>query len=328
MTAPALLRRSETVIFLVILAAMLGIGLVNPAFWQLGNLFSLLRANIVTGIMALGVLTVMISGGIDVSFPAFAMMAMYVTLLWMLASGYTGVALPFAMAAAIGLALGALNAFFVHSVRMIPLIVTLGTGALVRGFPLGFIGTSNINIDRMPPQLIDFAKSELFATSGPDGAHIGLTAMLLIYLGFALLVHLLLRQTMIGRAVFAIGGDKEAARRVGFNVRRTTYFVYCLAGALAGFTGLLHVSMIWLANPHDLAGMELDVIAAVVLGGASIFGGRGSVLGTMLGVFMLVMVNNSLIIMHISTTWQRVVVGAIVIAATAITSWRDRKRAG
>ncbi|MDA8250864.1 MAG: ABC transporter permease [Rhodospirillales bacterium] len=326
MMQPALLRRSETVIFLVIVAAMIGIGLVNPAFWQLGNLFSLLRANIVTGIMALGVLTVMISGGIDVSFPAFAMMAMYVTLLWMLDGGHGGVALPFAMATAIGLALGALNAFFVHTVRMIPLIVTLGTGALVRGFLLGFIGTSNINIDRMPPQLIDFAKTDLLVTRAADGGQVGLTAMLLIYLGFALLVHLLLTRTMIGRAVFAIGGDKEAARRVGFNIRRTTFFVYCLAGALAGFTGLLHVSMIWLANPHDLAGMELDVIAAVVLGGASIFGGRGSVLGTMLGVFMLVMVNNSLIIMHISTTWQRVVVGGIVIGATAITAWRDRAR--
>ena len=84
--------------------------------------------------------------------------------------------------------------------------------------------------------------------------------------------------------------------------------------------------MIWIANPHDMVGMELDVIAAVVLGGASIFGGRGSVLGTMLGVCTLVMVTNSLIIMHIDTTWQRVVVGLIVIAATAATSWRDRRR--
>ncbi len=326
MTATSLLRRPETVIFLVIVMAMLAIGLVNPAFWQLGNMFSLVRANIVTGIMALGVLTVMISGGIDVSFPAFAMMAMYLTLLWMFATGYSGVALPFGMATAIGIGLGALNAFFVHSVRMIPLIVTLGTGALVRGFLLGVIGTSTINIDRMPTPLIDFARIDLLSTTGPDGGHAGLTAMVLIYLGFALLVHLMLRHTMIGRSVFAMGGDPEAARRVGFNIRRTTFFVYCLAGGLAGFTGLLHVSMIWLANPHDLAGMELDVIAAVVLGGASIFGGRGSVLGTMFGVFMLVMVNNSLIIMHISTTWQRVVVGVIVIAATAVTAWRDRKR--
>ncbi len=323
----ALLRRSEAVIFLVLLLAMVAIGLVNPAFWNLGNLFSLLRANIVTGIFALGVLTVMISGGIDVSFPGFAMLAMYLPLLWMLDTGYTGVVVPFVMATLIGLALGALNAFFVHTMRMIPLIVTLGTGALARGFLLGFVGTSNINIDRMPPSLIAFTRQDLVSVPGPDGGNIGLTAMLLIYLVFALLVHLLLRHTMIGRAVFAMGGDKEAARRVGFNIPLTTLFVYCLAGALAGFTGLLHVSMAWLANPHDLAGMELDVIAAVVLGGASIFGGRGSVLGTVLGVFMLVMINNSLIIMHVSTTWQRVVVGVIVIAATAATSWRDRRQA-
>ena len=136
----ALFRRSETVIFLVLVVAMIGIGLVNPAFWQLGNLFSLVRSNIVTGIMALGVLTVMISGGIDVSFPAFAMAAMYIVLLWMLAVGHTGVVLPFLFSTLIGLALGAINAFFVHVVRMIPLIVTLGTGAMVRGFLLGFIG--------------------------------------------------------------------------------------------------------------------------------------------------------------------------------------------
>jgi simple sugar transport system permease protein len=83
--------------------------------------------------------------------------------------------------------------------------------------------------------------------------------------------------------------------------------------------------MIWLANPRDFVGLELDVIAAVVLGGASIFGGRGTVLGTLMGVFMLVMVKNSLIIMKVDTTWQRVVVGLIIIAATAITAWRDRK---
>ena len=95
---------------------------------------------------------------------------------------------------------------------------------------------------------------------------------------------------------------------------------------LAGFAGLLHSSMIWQANPRDFMGLELDVLAAVVLGGASIFGGRGSVIGTMIGVFTLVMVKNSLILMKIDTTWQRVVVGAILILATAITAWRDRKK--
>jgi simple sugar transport system permease protein len=323
----ALLRRPETVIFLVLVVAVLVIGLINPAAWELTNVFSLLRANIITGIMALGVLTVMISGGIDVSFPYFAMAAMYITLLAMLQTGYSGVVLPFVVSTLIGLLLGALNAFFVHSIRMIPLIVTLGTGTMVRGFLLGVIGTSNINRDRMPSSLIDFASLHLVKLTQPDGTSTELSAMLLIYLALALMVHLLLRYTMIGRGVFAVGGDKEAARRVGFDVRRITYFIYCLAGALAGFAGLLYVSMSWLANPRDLAGVEIDVIAAVVLGGASIFGGRGSVLGTMLGVFTLVLVNNSLIILGVATTWQRVAVGTIIIAATSVTAWRDRKRA-
>ncbi|HYZ64995.1 MAG TPA: ABC transporter permease [Acetobacteraceae bacterium] len=322
---PALLRRSEVVIGLVLVLAMLAIGAVNPAFWGPANLFALLRSNVIIGIMALGVLVVLISGGIDVSFPAFAVAAMYLTVRAMLDWGFGGVVLPFVMAVAIGLALGAVNAFFVHTVRMIPLIVTLGTGSAVRGFLLGLVGTSVINIDRMPRSLIEFGRTEIASFSAADGSRYGLSATVLVYVGLAVLVHLLLRHTLIGRSVYALGGDAEAARRAGFDLRRTTYFVYGLAGALAGFAGLLHGSMVWLANPREFIGLELDVIAAVVLGGASIFGGRGSVPGTMLGVFMLVMVNNSLIIMHVDTTWQRVVTGAILIAATAATSLRDRR---
>ena len=323
--ARRLSRTPELGVAAVLVLAMAVIGSINPAFWDASNLFSLARANVITGILALGVLVVMLSGGIDVSFPAFAIAAMYLTIKGMIALGYDGVVLPFIAATLIGLSLGLVNALFVHRLRMIPLIVTLGTGTAVRGFLLGAVGASQINIDRMPPALIAFARTDLLeVTSG--GQRAGLSAMVLIYLALALGVHLLLRHTLIGRSIFALGGGEEAARRVGFSVGTTRTVIYALAGALAGFTGLLHGSMIWIANPHDMVGLELDVIASVVLGGASIFGGRGSVLGTMLGVFILVMVTNSLIIMHIDTTWQRVVVGLIVIAATAATSWRDRRK--
>lgn len=323
----ALLRRSETVIAGILLLAMVLIGTINPAFWQLDNLFSLMRSNVIIGIMALGVLLVLISGGIDVSFPAFAVAAMYLTIKGMLALGYNGVVLPLLAATLMGLAFGAVNGFFVYKFRMIPLIVTLGTSAMVRGFLLGVVGTSMININKMPTALIDFARTDVISVTKADGTTYGLTAMVLIYLGLALAMHLVLRHTMIGRSAYALGGDPEAARRAGFDLRKTIFFIYCVAGALAGFAGLLHSGMIWLANPRDFVGLELDVIAAVVLGGASIFGGRGSVLGTMLGVFMLVMVKNSLIIMRVDTTWQLVVVGLIVIAATALSAWRDRRRA-
>ena len=322
----ALLRRSETVIAGILLLAMVLIGTINPAFWQLDNLFSLMRSNVIIGIMAMGVLLVLISGGIDVSFPAFAVAAMYLTIKGMLALGYNGVVLPLLAATVMGLLFGAVNGFFVYKFRMIPLIVTLGTSAMVRGFLLGVVGTSMININKMPTALIDFARTEVVSVTKADGTTYGLTAMVLIYLGLAVLIHLVLRYTMIGRSAYALGGDPEAARRAGFDLRKTIFFVYCVAGALAGFAGLLHSGMIWLANPRDFVGLELDVIAAVVLGGASIFGGRGSVLGTMLGVFMLVMVKNSLIIMRVDTTWQLVVVGSFVIVATALSAWRDRRR--
>ena len=321
-----LYQRSEFIIGAVLFSAMVIIGLINPAFWNLENIFNLFRNNIVIGIMAMGVLLVLISGGIDVSFPAFAVTGMYLTVKLMNALGLNGVVIPILISMGIGAFLGLINAFFVSKFKMIPLIVTLGTGGMVRGFLLGVVGTSMININKMPKALIEFSKIEIFSGMNPDGTKFGLTAMVLVYVLVALGVHWLLKYTMLGRSIYALGGDENSARRAGFNIPKIQYFVYCFAGALAGLAGILHASMIWLANPRDMMGLEMDVIAAVVLGGASIFGGKGSVLGTLLGVFMLVMVKNSLIIMHVETTWQRVVVGLIVILATALTAYRDRKQ--
>ncbi|WP_336057983.1 ABC transporter permease [Nitratireductor sp. CH_MIT9313-5] len=320
------LQSTEAIIAIVLILVMVLIGLVNPAFWGVGNLFSLAKANVVIGIMALGVLLIMISGGIDVSFPAIAAAALYITVRTMVALEYDGVLLPFIAACVIGVALGAFNAFIIDRFKMIPLIVTLGTASIVRGLVLGLLGTSIVNINKMPDGLIAFGSQNIATATASNGANVGLTAMVLVYVAIAFVIHFILKHTMTGRSVYAYGGDPEAARRAGVNTRRTIFFVYCTAGLLAGFAGLLHSSMIWQANPRDFIGLELDVIAAVVLGGASIFGGRGSVLGTMIGVFTLVMVKNSLILMKVDTTWQRVVVGAIIIIATAITAWRDRKK--
>ena len=318
-------RRSEAVIGLIVIAAMILIGIVNPAFWDLENLFSLLQSNIIIGIMALGVMMVMISGGIDVSVPAIAVAGMYLSINGMLITHYDGVFLPFLVSTLIGLLLGAMNALLVHKFKLIPLIVTLGTASIVRGLVLGIVGTSQINIDRFPKVLINFTKVDIYTIVKPDGTTSGMTAMLLIYLALALGIHILLRYTLLGRSIYAMGGSAESASRVGFNLRKTTFLVYCVSGAMAGFAGMLHSSMIWLCNPRDFVGMDMQVIAAVVLGGASIFGGSGSVLGTMIGVFMLVMVKSSLILMKVETTWQLVVLGTILIVATALSALRDRR---
>jgi simple sugar transport system permease protein len=317
--------RSEFIIGSVLLVAMLAIGTINPAFWNLDNIFNLLRNNIVIGIMAMGVLLILISGGIDVSFPAFAVASAYITVKLVVLWQLPGVLLPILMSVFFGALFGLINAFFVAKFKMIPLIVTLGTGGMVRGFLLGFVGTSMININKMPRPLIELSKLEIFNGVNADGTHYGLTVLVLFYVFTALAIHFLLKYTMLGRSIYALGGDPVSTERAGFNIPGIQTFIYCVAGALAGFAGILHNSLIWLSNPRDMMGFELDVIAAVVLGGASIFGGKGTVLGTVLGVFMLVLVKNSLIIMKVDTTWQRVVVGVIIIAATAITAYRDKK---
>ncbi len=320
--------RSELIIGAVLLIAMLLIGTINPSFWHLDNLFSLLRNNIVIGIMALGVLLILISGGIDVSFPAFAVASAYISVKLVILWQLPGVVLPIIIATVLGAAFGLVNAFFVARFQMTPLIVTLGTGSMARGVLLGFVGTSMINIDKMPKSLVELSRIQLYSGVNADGTQYGLTVLLLFYIIAALCIHLLLKYTMIGRSIYALGGDRTSSERAGVNIVLLQTFIYCLAGALAGLAGILHSALIWLANPRDMMGFELDVIAAVVLGGASIFGGRGSVVGTVLGVFMLVMVKNSLIIMKVDTTWQRVVVGIIIIVATAITALRDRRNNG
>jgi simple sugar transport system permease protein len=143
-----------------------------------------------------------------------------------------------------------------------------------------------------------------------------------------ILVSVMLRYTMVGRGIFAIGGDAESARRAGFPVARIQVFIYLLVGVLAGIAGLMHVTQVRLANPYELVGGELDVIAAVVLGGASIFGGKGSVLGTVLGVVLLALIRNSLILLGVPGTWQRAAVGAmLIIGVTAqALSYSSRRR--
>jgi simple sugar transport system permease protein len=136
----------------------------------------------------------------------------------------------------------------------------------------------------------------------------------------------MLKKTMFGLAIFAIGGDSESARRAGFPVVRIQVLVYMLVGVLAAIAGVFHVTLGRNANPQDLVGNELDVIAAVVLGGASVFGGRGSVSGTVLGVLLIQVINNSLILAGVPTAWQRAAVGVLLIVGVGIQALSEKRK--
>lgn len=319
------LTRNETLVFLVLVAFIVFTSIVDPRFFSLSTLFDLLRNGLIIGILAIGVLLVLISGGIDVSFTALAAFAMYSSTKLMIALGLGDqMAFAFVFAATIGILLGCVNGFFVATLRLPTLIVTLGTLSLFRGALLTFVGTELIT--RVPPGMRDFSRSVLWSGDLPDGTFGRLPSAVLVLVGAVATTAFILYRTQLGRNIFAIGGSREAAERVGINVVRTQYFVYAYVGALSGIAGIVHASLARVANPFDLVGLELSVIAAVVLGGARLQGGTGTLTGTLLGVALIVVINNSLITLGIPSTWQNVVIGSLILLGTGIPAWQAQRR--
>ncbi len=323
-------RPNELLVALAILILSLVMGLVNPAFFSLDNLFDLLRGSIVIGILALGVMIALVSGGIDVSFTAIAAFSFYTTTRLLVDWGYDGnVAVAFLLSGLLGLMLGCLNALFISLFRLPTLIVTLGTLSLFRGFLLTFVGSDYIT--RLPAGMIEFSRLSLWSGTTAAGASYRLPLAFLLLVAAAVLTAFILRRTLLGRGIYALGGAPEAAERAGFNVPFLQFFIYSYIGLLAGVAGLVHASLARIANPFDLVGMELNVIAAVVLGGARITGGHGTVIGTLLGIGLVVVINNNLILLGIPAYWQKVLIGILILLGTglpALAAGRGRARRG
>ena len=318
-----LFARNETLVGLVLAAVCVAVAWVEPSFLSLATLFDLLRNSIVTALFAVGVLLVLASGGIDVSFTAIAAFAMYVGTKAMVAFGMgNSILVAFVVAGAIGLGLGLINGFFIATLRLPTLIVTLGTLNVFRGFLLTFVGTQLITA--VPIGMRTFSRTMLIRTTDVDGAIVSLPIAFLLVVAVAAFTWFLLNHTMLGRSIYALGGAPESALRVGVNVTRVQYFVYACVGVLSGIAGIVHGSLARVANPFDLVGLELSVIAAVVLGGARLSGGHGTITGTLLGVALIVVINNSLIVLGIPTTWQNVVTGALILLGTGAPALRAR----
>ena len=310
----------------MILAFCAVAAIVDPGFLSMPTLTDLLRGGIVLGIFAVGAMLVLVSGGIDVSFTAVAAFAMYTTTL-MLVTWAPGLPWPaaFLIAMAIGAALGAFNGLFIAGFGLPTLIVTLGTLSIFRGFLLTFVGSRLIS--NLPPGMRDFSRLMMVRGTNADGSFYSLPWAFAFLVGVVVVTWAILHRTMLGRAIFAMGGSMESARRIGIGVRATQFFVYVYVGMLAGLAGIIHASMARVANPFDLVGLELSVIAAVVLGGARLAGGYGTLTGTLLGVALIVLVRNSLIVLGIPSTWQSVAIGILILIGTGLPAWQAKRAA-
>jgi len=321
-----LLTRNETLVAAVILLFCILATVSDPNFLTVTTLSDLLRASIVPGILAIGCMLVLISGGIDVSFTAVAVSAMYLTTKLSLAI-WPEMPWPMIFACSIGFGalLGAVNGLFIAGFGLPTLIVTLGTLSVFRGFLLTFVGSDRISA--LPPEMRGFSRLAIARGTTDGGSFYNLQWSLAALAIVIALTAFVLHKTMLGRSIFAIGGSVESARRIGINVRAIQFFVYVYVGALAGLAGILHGSMGRMADPFSLVGLELGVIAAVVLGGARLIGGYGTITGTLLGVALIVLVQNSLIVIGIPSTWQSVTIGTLILPGTGLPAFQAKRAA-
>lgn len=314
-------RTHEFRLLLVIIVMVAILTIFTPEFATLQNLVDVLSANAFIGIMSAGLLVVIITGGIDLSFAATASIAQYtaLTVANHFGIGWIGV---FAISIALGIVLGLVNGVFMNTLRTSALIVTIATLNVFYGILLTV--TRGQDIFSLPDWFN--AGVEFVFHTDEQGASLAINFQI-IALFFAFLVTwLLLNRSNIGRQIYAFGGNPDAAQRVGFNVVRLNLLVYGYMGALAGVASLVQAQLVQSVSPTALVGRELDVVAAVVIGGASLNGGSGTVMGTILGLALIAILQNGLILLGVSSYWSLFNTGLVIIAAVIMMAMETKKR--
>lgn len=288
----------------------------SPVFLTTDNLINIIEQNAVTATIALGMTFVIITAGIDLSVGSTAAM-----------TGVVGVELvahgwhwPPAMLVAIlaGGVVGLGNGLLISITNLNPFITTLGMMTVVRG--LTDVYTNAVVVVGPPSEL----GPENFGVIGL-GKVSGIPVALIILVVLSVLAHFLLSRTRLGRYTYAIGSNQEAARLSGIPVKRYLLAVYVILGLLTGLAGVIAVSRLSIAEPNFGIGLELDVIAAVVVGGASLFGGQGTIIGTLIGVFLIGVIRDGSVLLDINSFYQNVIIGVVIWLAVLWDQFRRRR---
>lgn len=317
------LTRHETYVALVIIVFSAIITFINPGFFTLENLFDLLRSYSFMGIFAVGVLLVLISGGIDISFTAIATVAAYA--MTVVSIRYGGnIFTAFLIASVIGIFLGMINAVVIYFFNIPSIITTIATLNIYYGILTVLSGGKWIYA--LPTWFREFSDIKVFTLTNAEGIEYGLSLVTVIWFVIVAIAWVILRYTLLGRGIYAMGGNLASARRTGFNIVLLQMFVYSFMGLMAGIGGVIQVLLVQTMAPNSMVGKELDVIAAVVLGGASLAGGAGTLLGTLLGVALIAIMNNGMTMMRIPSFWYNVVIGLTIILSVSFSAYRRRRR--
>ncbi len=312
-SAPTLRRifaRPETVLIAVIIVVSLLVSLQASAFLTRDNILNILLAMSTIAIIALGEAFVLMLGEIDLSVAAVIALA-GASAAWLMADGLTPLlALP--LGVIVGGSVGLVNGLVVVLFRVHSFIVTLGTLSIVQGLTLLVTGGLPISV---PDSILPLGQKTLWGAQLPVLIMVGLT------LGF----QVVLTFTIFGRRVLFSGDNQEAARLAGIPVNQVRVAVFVLAGCLAGFAGIILTAQLGTASADSGGSLLLPIIAAAVVGGVSLLGGRGSIFGVFLGALLLAIVGNAFVILRLSNFWQQATYGAVVVVAGVVDQVRQRR---
>ena len=297
--------------FFTLIALFVILSIASPNFLTSTNLSSVVRQTAVINIMALGMTVIIISGGIDLSVGSILALSGLLGTMVMEKGG--GIGWGMVIGLLVGMACGLANGTMITTLRINPFIVTLGTMGIFRGMAL--IISNGLPVHQIPKQ---------FSYLG-EGTLVAVPFVLWILLFCAGVIHIILEHTRLGRYGFSIGSNPDAAHYAGVPVRFVTIVVYGIAGLLTGLSGMIEASRLMTGQPTGGQGYELTAIAAVVIGGGSLRGGEGSVLGTLVGAFIMGLLSNGSDLLGTNPYWQQVIIGAVIIIAVSFDELRKRK---
>lgn len=298
---------------IVLAVIWLVLALVSPYFMTYDNLFNLARQTAIVGIVATGMTYVIISGGIDLS--VGSVMALAGTVLSLLLKAGTGTWVSIATTLILSALVGLINGVVIHEGRVPPFIATLGMMSAARGAALLLAGGRLIS--GLPRSFTDFAQLSIW----------GVPSLVWVLAAVVLLASFVLSRTRFGRNVYAIGSSIEASRLSGINIRWNTYMIYTVSAFGAGLAGILLTSRLAAGIPSAAAGYELDAIAASVIGGASLSGAEGTILGTILGAFIMSTLRNGGNLLGVDPFWLEIAIGILIVVAVFIDQMQRKKQA-
>lgn len=309
-----LFRMRETGLVLIIVALFIVMSFASPYFLTWVNMRAMAMAFAVEGIVVVGMTILLISGGIDLSVGSVTALAMVIAGLLFLAGVDPWTASALAILACTGI--GAIMGFFVTTVGLHHFIVSLAVMVIARGACLLGTGGRPIGLYTLPPEF-------KFIGQGSIGV---IPVVIIIFLVVVVASDFMLRRTTIFRKVFYTGSNEKAAAYSGIRTKRVVFFTTTLCSALCGFAGIIYMARFGSAQPTFGIGMELNVIAAAVIGGASLSGGTGTIFGAILGVILLSVVSSSLALLDVSVYWQDIIRGSILLSAVTIDHYLNKRR--